>query len=173
MYLGCDDLIRSTEGLVLSISSFPSTLPSMLTQSYFVSKWCYITVRIHTHTHTHIPQLNSTTVVVRSSLGSPLISPCVCFHGQLCMQSQFLIWQRTPGPRVTINFTFNCQQVLITGITAALNVRFLLIFLPVKKVNRPKEINIARTPQQKYPLEFTISFSSLANMAQKSKRGKE
>ena len=62
------------------------------------------------------------------------------------MQSQFLIWQRTPGPRVTINFTFNCQQVLITGITAALNVRFLLIFLPVKKVNRPKEINIARPP---------------------------
>lgn len=38
------------------------------------------------------------------------------------MQSQFLIWQRTLGPRVTINFTFNCQQVLITGITAALNV---------------------------------------------------
>ena len=58
------------------------------------------------------------------------------------MQSQFLIWQRTQGPRLTINFTFNCQQVLITGITAALNVGFLFIFLLVKKVNRPKEINI-------------------------------
>lgn len=59
------------------------------------------------------------------------------------MQSQFLIWQCTLGLRVTINFTFNCQQVLITGITAALNVGLLLIFLPVKKVNRLKEINIA------------------------------
>lgn len=49
---------------------------------------------------------------------------------------------------------------------------FLLIFLPLKKVNRPKEINIAPTPRQKYPLEFTISFSSLANMARKSERGR-
>lgn len=84
--------------------------------------------------------------MVRSSLGKPLISPrLLClFDGQLCMRSQFLIWQHTLGPRVTINFTFNCQQVLITGITRALNVGFLLIFLPVgekrkKQGNRPRD----------------------------------
>lgn len=62
------------------------------------------------------------------------------------MQSPFLIWQRTLGPRVTINFTFNCQQVLITGVTRALNAGFLLIFLPVggKKVNRPTVMHIIR-----------------------------
>lgn len=94
--------------------------------------------------HLQYPQLNSLTVVVRPLPGSPLIScvSCVRFHSQLCMQSYFLIWQLTPAPQATINFTFNCQQVLITGITAILNVEFLLIILPVKKVNRPKEINI-------------------------------
>lgn len=111
------------------------------------------TTWINSHsTHFHkltFPKLNSTTVVVRSSLGKPLISPrLLClFDGQPCMQSQFLIWQRTPGPRVTINFTFNCQQVLITGITRALDVGFLFIFLPVggkkEEVNRPKEMHIA------------------------------
>lgn len=58
------------------------------------------------------------------------------------MQSQFLIWRRRPGPRVTINFTFNCQQVLITGIRAALKVGSPLIFLSAegrKKVNRPQK----------------------------------
>lgn len=122
-----------------------------------------------THTHTHIPQLNSTTVVVRSSLGSPLISPRL-----LCLLSRPALHAK-PVFNMAAHPGSQSNNKLYLQLSAGLNhwdycstkSWIPLIFLLVKKVNRPKEINIAHPSTE---ISFTISFSSLANMARKSKR---
>lgn len=58
------------------ISLYITTYANTTLLCFQVSLYYSMKSRSHgTHTQTHIPQLNSTTVVVRSSLGSPLISP--------------------------------------------------------------------------------------------------
>ena len=114
----------------------------------------------HTHTHTHEHTLPGWTVPLwwwDPHRAAPLISPrLLCPLSRPAPHEEPVFNMAAhPGPTVTINFTFNCQQVLITGITAALNVGFLLIFLPVKKGKQ--------TQRDKYhppPLNRNILWSS-------------
>lgn len=136
----------ATWGRILSLCSFSSH-----TVLFSICNCVCATVQIcshstHTHTNTHSPaeQYHCSGEILTGQPFDLDLSLVSAFMASSACRASFLIWQHTLGPRVTINFTFNCQQVLITGITAALNVGFLLIFLPVKKVNRSREINITR-----------------------------
>lgn len=58
---------------------------------FCICQWVYSTHSLtqHTHTKTHIPRLNGTTVVVRSSPGSPLISShLLCLLSRPALQAE-------------------------------------------------------------------------------------
>lgn len=137
-HLLCNEIVWKTKGHFLSASLFPSTF--ILTVLF-----CFQPSLYYRAAHTHIPQLNSTTVVVRSSPG-PLISPrllCLLSRPALHAESVF---------NMAAHRGFQSNNKLYLQLSAGLNHRDYwstkcwnpVNITALKKVNRPKEINIAR-----------------------------